>query len=101
MIEQKLLHLLGLAYRARKVCLGVPAIIEQVQKRQVYYVIIATDVQKNSKKKLIDKCKTYHVPYIEMSSRQLLGHAVGKRERVAIALLDEGFARKFHSLIEN
>lgn len=98
--EEKILNLAGLAYRARKVSLGVDTIINDIQKRRVNFVLIATDAQKNSKKQLIDKCRTYAVPYGEVANRQALGSAIGKHERVAIGINDQGFARKFQSLLQ-
>lgn len=99
--QQKVLNIVGLAFRARKCVLGVDSIIEHVQKRRVHFVLIASDAKKNSKKKLIDKCNTYNVAYNEIANRELLGNAIGKQERVAIAILDKGFARKIQSLLLN
>lgn len=101
MIEDRVLNLIGLAYRARKCTLGVERIIELVQKQKVHVVLIAADAQKNSKKKLIDKCNFYGVAYHEVFDRTLLGGAVGKNERIAIAISDKGFAKKIQSLLSN
>ena len=100
-MEQKVLNLIGLAFRARKCAHGVDLIVEQIQKNRAYYVIIATDAKDNSKKKLMNKCKTHNVPYAELVDRRLLGNAIGKDSRVAIAILDKGFARKLQSLLQN
>lgn len=98
--EQKILNLIGLAYRARKLSLGVDTIITDIQRNRVHFVLIAKDAQKNSKKQLIDKCESYNVPFGELANRQLLGNAIGKQARVAIGVLDKGFARKFQSLLQ-
>src|SRR5690625_2111252 len=100
MDEQTALHLIGLAYRARKVSLGVDTIISDIQHNRIHFVLIAKDAQKNSKKQLIDKCQFYNVPFGELANRQLLGKAIGKQARVAIGVLDDGFARSFQSLLQ-
>lgn len=100
MNEQQVLNLIGLAYRARRVSLGVDTIISDIQKKRVHFVLIATDTEKNSKKQIIDKCHSYGVPYGEIANRQLLGNAIGKQARVAIGIIDAGFAQKFQSLLQ-
>lgn len=99
MNEQKVLNLIGLAYRARKVSLGVDTIINDIQKQRVHFVLITTDIEKNSKKQLVDKCQSFGIPYKEMTTRQSLGHAVGKHARVAIGIVDKGFATKLKTLL--
>src|SRR5699024_10598946 len=98
--EKSVLNLAGIAYRARKVTLGVDTIISDIQNGRVSFVLIASDAQKNSKKQLIDKCHTYNVSHAEVANRQALGSAVGKQDRVAIGIMDKGFARKFQSLLQ-
>lgn len=101
MSEQRVLQLLGLVYRARKCSHGIDLVIEHIQKNRTHYVLIAKDVKDRTKKKLIDKCNTYQVPFKEIADRKSLGNAIGKEERAAIGILDEGFARKIHSLLQN
>lgn len=100
MTNQQVLNLVGLAYRARRVSLGVETIVSDIQKNQVYFLLIATDIEDNSKKQLIDKCITYDVPYEQVATRQQLGHAIGKQARVAVGIKDAGFAQKFQSLLQ-
>lgn len=100
MNEQRVLNLIGLAFRARKVSLGVDTIMSDIQQNRVHFVLIAKDIQKNSRKQLIDKCHSYNVPFSEIANRQLLGNAIGKQARVAIGVLDEGFAQSLQSLLQ-
>lgn len=51
-------------------------------------------------KKISDKCAFYQVPLKRVESRSLLGHAIGKDARVAVAVLDEGFAQKLRTLLD-
>lgn len=101
MNEQQLLNLIGLAYRARKLSLGVDTISKDIQNERIYFVLIATDIEKNSKKQLIDKCHYYEVPYGSITDRYTLGNALGKQPRVAIGITERGFAQKCQSLLQN
>lgn len=93
------LNLLGLAYRAGKCRLGTEGIIQDIRNQQAFLILIADDIAAQTRKKLTDKCNTFQIPYIEVDDRFTLGQALGKTERVAIALLDEGFAKKIQSLL--
>lgn len=93
------LNLLGIAYRARKCTLGEDLIIKSIQNKQAQIVLIAEDISDQTKKKLVNKCKTYEVDYREVAGREVLGQAMGKSDRVAVAITDQGFAKKFRELL--
>ncbi|SES76248.1 Ribosomal protein L7Ae [Oceanobacillus limi] len=91
--------MLGLAYRARKCSLGEETIVKDIQKKRAKLVLIANDTGAQTHKKLTDKCNTYNVPYVIVDDRDTLSKAIGKSQRVAIAILDQGFATKIKSLL--
>ena len=47
-----------------------------------------------TKKKYIDKCTYYHIDYCVMGQSEELSQAIGKNNRVALGILDKGFANK-------
>lgn len=94
------LNLIGISMRAGKCISGIDSIIEKIQNRNVFLVLIANDCSTGTKKKLTDKCQSYQVPFYEVTDRYTLGNAIGKEERVAIAISDKGFATKIQSLVE-
>lgn len=98
-MKNNYLNILGLAYRARKCSTGEDTIIQDIQKNRAKLILIASDISEVTKKKMTDKCKSFHVPYMEVDDRITLAHAIGKSERVAIAILDDGFAKKMISLL--
>lgn len=98
--EDKILSLLGLAARARKIISGEELVIKAIQQDKVSYVIFTTDASENTRKKLIDKCTFYDIPYKEQFDRDQLGHAIGKFSRVVVGITDEGFAIQFGKLFE-
>lgn len=98
-MKKNYLNLLGLAYRARKCSLGEETIVKDIQQKRAKLVLIANDIGPQTKKKMTDKCKTYDIPFVIVDDRDVLSHAIGKSQRVAIAILDEGFATKLKSLL--
>ncbi|WP_090866583.1 YlxQ family RNA-binding protein [Oceanobacillus limi] len=98
-MQNNYLNMLGLAYRARKCSLGEETIVKDIQKKRAKLVLIANDTGAQTHKKLTDKCNTYNVPYVIVDDRDTLSKAIGKSQRVAIAILDQGFATKIKSLL--
>ncbi|HEY4601595.1 MAG TPA: YlxQ family RNA-binding protein [Cerasibacillus sp.] len=94
------LNLIGLAYRARKCSLGEEAIIKDIQESRAKLVLLANDTGKQTKKKMTDKCHFYNVPLYVVDDRDTLSKAIGKTDRVAIAILDDGFANKLKTLLD-
>ncbi|WP_085992378.1 YlxQ family RNA-binding protein [Oceanobacillus senegalensis] len=98
-MKSNYLNLIGLAYRARKCSLGEETILKDIQKKRAKLVLLASDTGPQTKKKLTDKCKFYNVPFVVVDDRETLASAIGKSQRVAIAILDAGFANKIQSLL--
>ncbi len=92
-------QLLGLAARARKVISGEELVVNAIRSGNAKLVLLASDASHNSSKKIQDKCTYYKVEYQVFGDRYDLGHATGKEARVAIAILDSGFAKKMSSLL--
>ncbi|MFD1171882.1 YlxQ family RNA-binding protein [Oceanobacillus picturae] len=93
------LNMIGLAYRARKISLGEEAIVKDIRQNRAKLILLASDIGPQTKKKLTDKCKSYNVPYEIVDDREILSQAIGKSQRVAVAILDAGFATKIQSLL--
>lgn len=93
------LNIVGLAYRARKCSLGEDTIVRDIQQKRAKLVLLANDTGAQTKKKITDKCTTYRVPFRIVDDRDTLSNAIGKTKRVAIAILDAGFAAKIKSLL--
>lgn len=91
-------QLLGLAMRAGCVVTGEERVLQAIRRGQASLVFIATDAGKNTKKTLSDKARYYGVPVLTSFDRATLGHAIGKGERVAVAVTDNGFAKQLLKL---
>lgn len=93
-MKNSYLNLLGLAYKAGKCSLGEETIVKDIRKKRAKLVLLANDTGPQTRKKLSDKCKSNDVPLIIADDRETLSNAIGKSHRVAIAILDAGFAAK-------
>lgn len=98
-MDSNYLNIIGLAYRARKCSLGEETIVKDIQKKRAKLVLLASDIGMQTRKKITDKCNTYDIPFAIVDDRETLSKAIGKTHRVAIAILDEGFAAKIKSLL--
>lgn len=92
MYADKFFSTLGLAQRAGKIASGEDAVLEALRTSKAHLTIIAGDASDRTKKMFRDKSHTYGVPMLVVSDRSLLGKALGKSERVVLAVLDAGFA---------
>lgn len=100
-MNDKFYSLLGLAARAGKVKTGDTAVMKDIRSQTLRLVIVAGDASENTQKKYNDKSSYYRVPYRITGTREMLGHALGKGERVTVGITDEGFAKKLISLLDN
>lgn len=98
-MKNNYLNMVGLAHRAGKCSTGEDSIVKDIRQQKAKLVILASDIGPQTKKKLTDKCKTYKIPYRIADDRETLSQAIGKSHRVAIAILDAGFAAKIKSLL--
>lgn len=87
------LGLLGLANKSGNVVTGQDNIINKIKKGIVKMVIVATDASDNTKKLYRDKCKYYNVLCIESGTIEELSNAIGKVNRVAVGICDDGFTK--------
>lgn len=99
MINKKYLNLLGLANVAKGVVSG-ETLIKSISANETKLVIIAHDASDNTKKKITNKCHFYHVDYFIVDEDiDTISKAVGKSNRVAIGITNQGFAKKIKELI--
>ncbi|WP_404452660.1 YlxQ family RNA-binding protein [Virgibacillus necropolis] len=99
-MKSNYLNMIGLAVRARKCSLG-EEVVKDIRKQRAKLVLLASDTGPQTRKKITDKCKTYEIPLRVVDDKETLSNAIGKSERVAIAILDAGFATKIKSLLDN
>ena len=97
MMNKKYLNLLGLANVAKGIVSG-ETLIKSIAANETKLVVIANDA--NTKKKITDKCHFYHVDYFIVDENiETISKAVGKNNRVALGIINQGFAKKIKELI--
>ena len=83
---------IGLAFRAKKVCVGTEITIEKIRKNQVFLVILASDASDLTKKKIMDKTSYYKVEVLSDIDTLDLSNSVGKKNIKVVGILDRGLA---------
>ncbi|KAB7668679.1 YlxQ family RNA-binding protein [Bacillus sp. B1-b2] len=100
MNENKWMSLLGLANRARKIISGEELSVKEIRSGNAKLILLSEDASHNTTKKITDKCNSYKVPVKLVPNREMLGKAIGKEQRVVVAVLDNGFAKKLLTLLD-
>lgn len=85
------LNILGIALRAGKIKTG-EGVIASIRSGEAKLIIIAEDASDRTKKTITNKSKFYEVEYIIISTAWDISKALGKENRVALAVNDAGFA---------
>lgn len=94
------ISLLGLANRARKIISGEELVVKEIRKQNAKLVLLSSDASTNTTKKIRNKCEYYKTPLRIIPNRHQLGAAIGKEERVVVAVLESGFAKKLLSMLD-
>ena len=98
-MNKKYLNLLGLANVAKGIVSG-ETLIKSIAANETKLVVIANDASANTKKKITDKCHFYHVDYFIVDENiETISKAVGKNNRVALGITNQGLAKKIKELI--
>jgi hypothetical protein len=84
------LNLVGLMYRARKLVLG-----DEVYNRlkDIKLLLIANDISKGSRERLLKKTYYYQIDYLDKYSGEELSMAIGKNNVKIIGIIDDGFKK--------
>ena len=92
MLNKDVYQLLGLAMRSRNIATG-EAVLTNVRNKKAALVLVCEDASENTKKLYKNKCTHYGVEYIIKGDSDSLSYAIGKENRMAIAVLDQNFAK--------
>ncbi len=98
MLNKDVLQYLGLIMRSRNLASGENVLLS-IRDKTAQLVLIASDASDNTKKRLIDKCTHYQIEYIIVGESEELSKAIGKHNRMALAILDKNFAEKLKEKI--
>ena len=96
----KLLHFIGIAYRAGKVQKGAFLSERAIKDGSARLALIALDASENTKDKFTSMCQYYDVACFQAETKEMLGKVTGGADmRSVIALTDDGFAKRTEELL--
>lgn len=98
MTNNKILGLLGLAARARNVCFGADSVEEDIKKRKVKLVIIATDSSDRTKRRFIKLCEENQIPIFIYESIDKISKAIGKSNKAIIGIKDFNISKEIERI---
>ena len=96
--NEKVLGLIGFAAKARKICFGADSVKQEIKKRKVNLVMVATDASDRSKEKFQKICKEYKVPIIIEGEIEILSKAIGKSNKAIIGIEDINLANEIQKI---
>ncbi len=97
MNKEKILGVIGLAYRAKKIVTGEESSLKLIKGNAAKMVFLASDTAHSTTKRVTDKCKYYQVLLINSFTTEELSKAVG-RENIKVLGLS---CPNFYQLISN
>lgn len=92
LLNKQASSMLGLCAKARQLVSG-ETVIDAIRQKKAVLVLYASDASNNTKKRIQDKARFYGIEAIEVENSNLLSIAIGKKGRVSVAILNEGFAK--------
>jgi len=90
----EVLGLLGLARRAGSVVTGTGAVRDAVRADAAQLVLLAEDGAAGQVDKVANLLRHRTVPWMTWGTQEELGRAVGSAPLSALAIMDDGFARR-------
>lgn len=93
-MNDKTLSYLGIAKKAGRLAVGVPAVCDALRRGAAHVVFVVADASAPTKKRVTDKCRTYGARLYELDAAGVdLAHRVGSHGSVAAAAItDRGLA---------
>lgn len=89
--------MLGIATKAGKLVSGTDAVVDSLKKKQAKLVIVAEDASDKTKKEIKFLCSEnkFNIPLVIFGNIEENSHAIGKKNRAIIAILDSRNCRWF------
>ncbi len=97
--ERSILTFLGLAARAGKVVSGSQAVEDSVRKGNVFLVIVSEDSSDKTSSKVRELTEINHLETLRFSTKNNIGHHIGKPERAVVAIIDKGFSERLKVML--
>jgi ribosomal protein L7Ae-like RNA K-turn-binding protein len=92
MIKEDISKYLGLMRRSGNLITGQELVLGAIRSQKAKVVLVTEDIGETSKKKIIDKCHFYEVPFVILGTKEDLSKAIGQ-ERSVVATANNGFSK--------
>ena len=97
-INKKILGLIGLSAKAGKICFGADSVEEQIKKKKVYLLVLATDSSDRTKEKFKNLSVEYKIPIIIMENIEVLSKSIGKTNKAIIGIKEQNLASQIQKV---
>ena len=95
---KRILGLIGLAAKARKICFGADSVEEQIKKKKVFLIIVATNSSNRTKEKFRKLSEEYKIPIIIQGEIETLSKAIGKSNKAIIGIEEQNIANEIEKI---
>ncbi len=85
--------------RARKVCFGSDSVEEEIKKKKVFLVVIATDSSDRTKNRFINLCKENKIESIVISDIETISKAIGKNNKAIIGIKEKNISKQIQKIL--
>ncbi len=100
MINKKGYSYLGLAKRGGKVITGA-CLLTAIKQKNVYLVLMSSDIGTTQSKKYKQKCFYYKIPYFSCLDFNLTQQALGTNNVKIIGISDQHLSKRLLTLLNN
>ena len=97
--NQKICGLIGLATKAGKIVAGTDACLEEIEKKNVKLLILASNVAERTRKTFIEKYKKNNIVVYEGLTIEEISNSIGKTNKATVGIKDKGFAQAINKVI--
>ena len=96
----KLKALLGFAQKSGKAISGEEGILKAIKSNKIKVLLISSNCSENTRKNYLNQVVYYNIPYNDIVlTKEEIGSSIGKVQRSAVAITDEGFAKAILNLV--
>ncbi len=88
------LSYLGLLKRGGNITVGTDAVVRDIQRGQVFLVIVAEDMSERIANDIIEKARHNHIRVIKCWTKRDIGYAIGRGDVGVVAITDKRAAAK-------
>jgi ribosomal protein L7Ae-like RNA K-turn-binding protein len=99
--ERRLLGLIGLGVRSRGAVVGVQQVRNAAQRGQLVLAIVAPDVSRHSREKVLPLLQARGIRVIEGPDAARLGNACGRETTAVVGIVDRALARGIGEVVES